>query len=192
MDDSKIVEQPCPHIINRDTLDTINSVSSRLNGLNGFDIITFDDVLLSDFIKESSWHIIVKSNEKYYAFHRKVLYDYMKNKETKIESNCKVYDTPFNQSVSWEALEMFMYSDHTIYELIFRKAVPTKYKSDVKKSVYTVRCYSVSDWNNNMPNLTLTPSIPKQGIYTYISGAYEIVQILMGNIPYNNAYEYEL
>jgi len=172
-----LIETPCPYQIKLDTRDNIEKTEARLQNVMGFDIVNYEDVSVIDYLKQSSWHIAIKVNESYHLFHRKQLYDCMKQKRTRMTQFTQIYDTPFNQSISSEALETLMFSDYSIYELIFRDNANTK--KGIKKAIYTVRCYSINDWITGSADITTTPCIPDIELYRHVSGSYEMTQRLL-------------
>lgn len=147
------VENPCPFVEAPDRLDCLNV----LKDLEAFDIFTYEDVNVVDFLKASDWHMILKAGEKYYAFHRKVLYNYMEEKSVSVpflDDMFVVYETPFNQCVTEYAWDRFVWSDYTIFELIYDYSVQYGVIHTEEKSLFTLRCYTVEQWGKTMRDST--------------------------------------
>lgn len=138
----KLIEKPCPFIDERDHRDQLSN--KKFEGVEVMDIFTLDEMPIKDHLQKSSWNIVLKAGETYYAFERKALMDYMKKKESNIGRIGKVYETPFNQCITLEAYHQLTYADYSIYELKSAYSVPT-YGGRVK-SLFHLGCYSIKDW----------------------------------------------
>lgn len=143
-------EMACPHRIVPDLREALDTDAYPLQGKTAFDVFAYDDVDACEFLKQSSWHIILKAGEALYAFHRKMLYDYMKTKQYEMPLLCTIYDTPNHQSITEAALQCLQYSDHSIFELQHEYSTPVMGSS--QKSVYTLHCYTVEQWKTGDPN----------------------------------------
>ena len=146
------VEKPCPFVEAPDRLVGLNGLN-RLKDIEAFDIFTYEDVNIADFLKASDWHMILKAGEKYYAFNRKVLYNYMEEKSVTVPSvdgMMGVYETPFNQCVTEYAWGRIIWSDYTIFELIYDYSVQYGVDNKEEKSLFTMRCYTVEQWGETV------------------------------------------
>lgn len=144
-----IHEMVCPHRIVPDLREALDEETHPLRGKTAFDVFNYDDVDVCTFLKQSSWHIIIKAGEALYAFHRKVLYQYMKTKKCELPLLSTIYDTPNHQSITEPALNCLKYSDYSIFELQHEYSTPV---NNSQKSVYTLHCYTAVQWTTGDPN----------------------------------------
>jgi len=151
----KFTDSPCTYWVAPDSREGLDD--GKLAGVEAFDIFTFDDVPVRDFLKESAWHMILKAGEKYFAFHRKNLFNSMNSKMSAIPNIGNVYETPFNQCVTHDALNKLMYSDYSIFELVFEYSTKFGYNASKEKSLFTMRCFTVQQWINGEPGLVISP-----------------------------------
>lgn len=138
----KLVEKPCPYVDGRDPRDQLSH--KKFEDIEVMDIFTLDEMPITDYLQKSSWNIVLKAGETYYAFERKALMDYMNKKSTSIGRIGTVFETPFNQCITLEAYHQLKYADYSIYELKSAYSVPA-YGGRVK-SLFHLGCYSVKDW----------------------------------------------
>ena len=138
----KLIDKPCPFVDGRDPRNQLSH--KKFEDIEVIDIFTLDEMPITDYLQKSSWNIVLKAGEAYYAFERKALMDYMKKKESNIGRIGKVFETPFNQCITLEGYHQLSYADYSIYELKCAYSVPT-YGGRVK-SLFNVSCYSINDW----------------------------------------------
>jgi len=84
------------------------------------------------------------------------LFDYMRTRRSEVMVVGDIYDTPNNQSITARALDTLLYSDFSIYELCPEYSVtvfPT-----TQKSLFTLRCYSVAEWEEGRPGDQFSPT----------------------------------
>lgn len=117
------------------------------------DIITFeDDINVKNYLEQSHENIIIKSGTELYTFTRKYITEYMRSKSEYIINNNResgfICTTPFNQTILMHDLNYIDYSDYSIYELIYSHLVHYNGKA---YSVCKMICYSVADWEKNIP-----------------------------------------
>lgn len=140
----KLIEKPCPFV---DTMDPRDQLShTKFDNIDVMDIFTLDEMPIREYLQMSTWNIVLKAGETYYAFERKTLMDYMKKKSTNLGRIGTVYETPFNQCIMSDALQQLLYADYSIYEFNSAYSVPT-YGGRVK-SLFNISCYSINDWIN--------------------------------------------
>uniref|UniRef100_A0A6C0KTW8 Uncharacterized protein n=1 Tax=viral metagenome TaxID=1070528 RepID=A0A6C0KTW8_9ZZZZ len=133
-------EKPCPAVLERDMRENAN----MLTGQKAFDVIAYEELDASAFLKESSYHILLQVSDQLQAFHRKTLCDYMQERATRIPGMGVVVDTPNRQSLPSDILNVMPYSDYSIYELV-------PFVTEREKSIYTVQCYTVDQWLRHAP-----------------------------------------
>jgi hypothetical protein len=153
----KLVESPCPIISTRDAREELTS--EKFTGIEVSDILTLEDMPLKDFLNASEWNIVIKAGERYYAFDRRTLSNYMKTKRVYINEQLRVvYETPLNQCISHNGLYSLSYADYTIFKLIYNRTVLTKQGT---KSLFHVYCYSVKQWIEE-DKMVVHHSFPKE------------------------------
>jgi hypothetical protein len=122
-----------------------------------FDVITYEDISAKDILNKSYWNIIIHVGESYYSFHRYELTKYMEEHTSLFPNPLgRVYDTPFHQSLNKECLESLSYADYSIYHFV--KDYDIQYRS-YNKTMYSVKCYTVSDWIKDVktPSMCIYP-----------------------------------
>ena len=149
----QLEEIPCVVFEQADCRSALNNDS--LLALSAFDLFAYEDVSLSEFLKASAWHIVMKAGDTFQAFHRKQLYTYMVGRETHVSFLEYIYDTPNNQTILQCALEMLLFADYSIYELC--SEYPITLSPSKQKSMFTLKCYTVAQWLEGKEGLTLSP-----------------------------------
>jgi hypothetical protein len=150
-----LCEPPCPALHHMDNRLALQNESCSLLKITAFDLFAYEDVDIRKFL-QSSWHIIVKAGDTFQAFHRKTLFDYMGTRKSNVMIVGDIYDTPNNQSITSRALHTILHSDFSIYELCSEYSVtifPAK-----QKSLFTLRCYSVAEWEEGRPGDVFSPT----------------------------------
>jgi hypothetical protein len=141
-------EEDCRALEERDPRIMTDSI---LQGVKAFDVCAYEEVDTVEFLDASYWNILLKTGNQFQAFDRAVLYDYMKEHPTYAtigEDNIILYDTPLKQSVSHRAVDMFLWSDYSIVELVPFVTVEV---DGQPKSVMHVHFYKVAEWNQGVP-----------------------------------------
>jgi hypothetical protein len=149
-------EPPCPAKVIPDLREGLNMIDD----IEAFDIFAYDDISIKDYLQQSSWHMILKVGEKFYAFHRNELYKCMSQKKTiSMHNNTTLvlYDTPFNQTVTLDACNIYLTSDYSIFELVKSFDVTTR-KNGIK-SVYAMKCYTIQQWIDGVPGCIIPSEI---------------------------------
>ena len=119
--------------------------------MTAFDIWSYEDVNCHEFLLDSSFNILVKVGEQFYAFDRSNLHKYMSTQHTYIPSYDYVYRTPHNQSISYNGLTSILYSDYSIFELHSASTISVDAPRRVEVSLFHIHCYSVKDWIQKTP-----------------------------------------
>lgn len=152
-----LCEPECLALHRMDDRLALQKESCPLLTVTAFDLFAYDDVDVCEFLK-SSWHIIVKAGDTFQAFHRKTLFDYMGTRHSELPMIGDIYDTPNNQTITSRARETLLYSDFSIYELCSDYSVTISPAS--QKSLFTLRCYSVAEWEEGRPGDVFSPLGP--------------------------------
>jgi len=116
-------------------------------GLNAYDMMDLEDVNVVSYLSASKRHLLIKSGEQFYAFDRTTLNDCMKLRKSIIpcsSGSFEALDTPFNQTITYEAHRMLFYEDFTLFELVF--AYNVSLSNGRQKSIYTMNSYTVEGW----------------------------------------------
>jgi hypothetical protein len=149
-----LCEPQCLALHRMDDRLALQNESCSLLNMTAFDLFAYDDVNVCEFLK-SSWHIIVKAGDTFQAFHRKTLFDYMGTRHSELPMIGDVYDTPNNQTITSRARDTLLYSDFSIYELCSDYSITISPAS--QKSLFTVRCYSITEWEEGRPGDVFSP-----------------------------------
>ena len=149
-----LCEPECLALHRMDNRLALQEESCPLRGITAFDLFAYDDMDVCEFLK-SSWHIIVKAGDTFQAFHRKTLFDYMGTRHSELPMIGDIYDTPNNQTITSRARETLLHSDFSIYELCSDYSVTISPAS--QKSLFTLRCYSVAEWEEGRPGDVFSP-----------------------------------
>jgi hypothetical protein len=106
-----------------------------------FDILSLEDVSLSDFMVKSPDNIVLKIGSQFYAFDRRVLIDYMSSKRVFVNDRIGyIFETPHRQYLSSVKMSLLYYDLFRIYELYDESRVPL---GSGTVSVYNVRTFGV-------------------------------------------------
>ena len=139
-------ENPCPCVGHRDERANVMSLA----GQTAFDLFAYEDVDCAEFLKASSWHVLLRIGENFHAFHRKTLNCYLRSHKHNYG-----YDTPYKQNIPWSAVVWLNWSDYSIVELL-----PTA------SGLSACRFYTTEQWAGGIVGRTcikgLVPDIPLQ------------------------------
>ena len=134
-----LLERPCPSLGVRDERTDLSS----LDGQTAFDIFAYEDVNAVEFLKASSFHVLLRVGEQFYAFHRDVLHEYFEQHRTHHPNLGGLVDTPHKQTIASEAATLLRFSDYSIAELTLAYPVTMGHQ---QKSVHLVRFYTTEGW----------------------------------------------
>ena len=137
-----LIESPCPIRLTRDSRAEL--VSDKFKEVIVSDIISLEDIPFTTFLTASDYNIVIKAGERFYAFDRRVLTDYMLRKKTYISDIIGyVYETPLNQCISQSGLSKITLADYSIFKLCSDYSVAS---TKGVKSIFNIHCYSVKQW----------------------------------------------
>lgn len=139
----RLIDRPCPAIGIQD----MRTDLSCLSGQTAFDLFAYEDVDCINFLEYSSWHMLMRVGERFHAFHRKDLVDYMKQHVYEFQGE-RLYETPYKQTLLHPAIIWFAWSDYSIVELLPSYTIQDE---DVLKSVYKCHFYTVQQWAERQP-----------------------------------------
>ena len=145
-------------IVSQDKRLTLGKPGCSFIGLKAYDMMELEDIDVVPYLSASKKHLLIKSCEQYYAFHRTTLYDCMQLRHSIIPCSTESFealDTPFNQTIIYQAHRILSYEDFTLFELVF--AYNVALSNGRQKSIFTVNCYTVDGWKNNKVGAVFAP-----------------------------------
>ena len=111
--------------------------------ISAYDMMTLEDIPLSDFLLRSPSNIVIKVREQYYAFDRKMLIDYMVGKRAYVNDWVEIFETPYRQYLSGANMNLIRSDVFRIYELCDESSVPFR---GGMVSIYDVKAFTVKMW----------------------------------------------
>ena len=111
--------------------------------ISAYDMMTLEDIPLSDFLLKSPSNIVIKVREQYYAFDRKMLIDYMVGKRAYVNDWVEIFETPYRQYLSSANMSLLKSDVFRIYELCDESSVPFR---GGMVSIYDVKAFTVKMW----------------------------------------------
>lgn len=146
----RLVEWPCASLGLRDLRENVAFFADQ----TAFDLFAYDDVSIVDFLKASSFHVLLRVGEQFYAFHRDILHEYFEQHRSIHPMIGELADTPHKQTIVSEAATLLRFSDYSIAELIFDSDV---FLEDQTKSVHSVRFYTTTGWATGQVGNVIRP-----------------------------------
>ena len=119
------------------------AVAVDYSKISAYDMMTLEDVPLSDFLLRSPSNIVIKVREQYYAFDRKMLVDYMVGKRVFVSDWVEIFETPYRQYLSGANMNLIRSDVFRIYELCDESSVPFR---GGMISIYDVKAFTVKMW----------------------------------------------
>ena len=141
-----LTEFPCQYMTAADPLDRVEELGDEM----AFDVFAYDDVKAVDHLKASSYHILVRVGEQYYAYHRNALYDYLQGRICHLDSIGDYSTLPHKQAVMRPLISFLPYSDYSIFHLIFAYTFQDC-------AFYRAECFTTAQWLTKEPGLILDP-----------------------------------
>ena len=130
-----VVEEPPPFWDQPDERKEADLLSWE--GVQAFDVWRYEDVNAREHLQGGDQKILMGCGGTWQAYDRKELVKYMEGRG--IEQGEGWYDTPYRQTVIYDAWESLRYSDYSIYQLV---------NPEVRgiRTVYAVEAYSARAW----------------------------------------------
>ena len=119
------------------------AVAVDYSKISAYDMMTLEDIPLSDFLLRSPSNIVIKVREQYYAFDRKMLIDYMVGKRAYVNDWVEIFETPYRQYLSGANMNLIRSDVFRIYELCDESSVPFR---GGMVSIYDVKAFTVKMW----------------------------------------------
>ena len=138
------VEVPGEAVFQRgEDLAVPEAVAVDYSKISAYDMMTLEDIPLSDFLLRSPSNIVIKVREQYYAFDRKMLVDYMVGKRVFVSDWVEIFETPYRQYLSGANMNLIRSDVFRIYELCDESSVPFR---GGMVSIYDVKAFTVKMW----------------------------------------------
>ena len=141
-----LAEVPCHSLVVQDMRQSVDYLSE----MTAFDVIAYEDVNAAEFLRQSSYHILLQMGEQLHAFHRNTLCEYLEAHKTHLDPVGEIVDTPHKLSLVSDILDIIPYSDYSIFVLVHAYDFQ-------EKSIYSVRCYTLDDWFVDDPVYIVDP-----------------------------------
>lgn len=142
----------------------VDRATTRLKDVTAYNVVELEDVNALEYLQASLWNIIVIVGPQYYAFNRAELYTLLKRRRFFVDMlDACVHETPLNQAISGEAVEILMSSEYSIYELHYRETITYGGSSSSEKSVslYNMCCQTIEQWETGIVDKIYTaPFVP--------------------------------
>jgi hypothetical protein len=137
---------------------TLGKPGCPLIGIKAYDMMELEEVDAVRYLSASKKHLLIKSGEQYYAFHRTTLYDCMQLRRVIVPCSSgafEAFETPFNQTILHHVHRVITYEDFSLFELIF--AYNVSFNNGRQKSIFSVNCYTVEGWKKNTVGAIFAP-----------------------------------
>lgn len=142
----------------------VDGTTTRLKDVTAYNVVDLEDVNALEYLQASLWNIIVIVGPQHYAFNRAELYTLLKRRRFFVDMlDACVHETPLNQAISDEAVEILMSSEYSIYELQYRETITYGGGAGSEKSVslYNMCCQTLEQWENGVVDRVYTaPFVP--------------------------------
>jgi hypothetical protein len=136
----EVVEEPPPFSYLPDTRAMADV--AVWEGIRAFDVWSYEEVEATEHLLGSDWNILVGCGTSWWAFDRRALITYMEGRRVADETGI-YFDTPYRQTVVYEAWDILAYSDYSIYRLV--DSAERVIRGD-PKTVYSMEVYSTEGW----------------------------------------------
>ena len=129
-------EPACPALAVCDPHERIESIYY----INAFDVFAYDDVCAAEFLRQSTYHVLLRVGEQFHAYHRTTLCQYLKEHTCEDNTYGLLCELPHKQLVSHNILNLLPYSDYSIIEL-----------KPMIDNLYYLEYYTTAGWVNKTP-----------------------------------------
>ena len=141
-----VVEEPPPFWVAPD--ERKEEDMTRWVRQKAFDVWSYEDVDAKEHLMAGEWMILLGCAGAWYAFDRRRLITYMEEHGgVHAGERGALYDTPYRQTVVYDAWDALAYSDYSVYELVEPEGVTVVIGNrEESKTLYGMRAYSVAGW----------------------------------------------
>jgi hypothetical protein len=112
----------------------------ELEHTSAFDVFAYDDVNAAEFLRQSSYHVLLHIGNQLHAYHRKQLCTYLKEHTHEHVEYGKVCELPHKQHIPYSILQILPYSDYSIISL-----------KQVIDTLYDAEYYTTAQWAAKTP-----------------------------------------
>jgi hypothetical protein len=154
-----VQEQPCKAKSVRDPLEKMENIED----LTAFDVFAYDDVKIGEFLRQSSFHVLLHIGEQFYAYHRNQLQKYLEEHVCEHPEYGTLCELPHKQLIPYAIMQVLPYSDFSIIKL-----------KQVIDLLYYPEYYTTAQWEaktpaqinvetrlvSSPPNRFIMPSVP--------------------------------
>lgn len=143
-----VQEQPCKAMSRQDPLENMGAIEN----MTAFDVFAYDDVKIGEFLRQSSYHVLLYVGEQFHAYHRKHLQKYLEGHTCEHPEYGTLCELPHKQLIPYSILQVLPYSDYSIIQL-----------KQVIDLLYSLEYYTTAQWEAKTPAqinhaITLEPS----------------------------------
>jgi hypothetical protein len=131
-----IHETPCAALRVRDP----HLYMEELDKINAFDVFAYDDVNAGEFLRQSSYHVLLYIGNQFHAYHRTQLCNYLKEHMRDDPDFGTLCELPHKQRIPHSILQLLPYSDYSIISL-----------KQVIDNLYDSEYYTTTQWANKTP-----------------------------------------
>ena len=131
-----IREPPCPALRVSDPHENIE----ELQHATAFDVFAYDDLNAAEFLRQSSYHILLRIGDQFHAYHRIELCNYLKGHTREHPDYGAVCELPHKQQIPHSILKLLPYSDYSIISL-----------KQVIDNLYDAEYYTTAQWATKTP-----------------------------------------
>lgn len=131
-----VQEQPCQALTIRDPLEHMSAIEH----MTAFDVFAYDDVKIGEFLRQSSYHILLYIGEQFHAYHRKHLEKYLQEHACEHPEYGSLCELPHKQLIPYSILQILPYSDYSIIKL-----------KQVIDLLYYPEYYTTAQWEAKTP-----------------------------------------
>ena len=164
-----IRETPCAALRMRDPHENMEI----LENVNAFDVFAYDDVNAAEFLRQSSYHVLLHVGDQFHAYHRKQLCDYLKDHIHDHPECGSVCELPHKQQVQQSILQILPYSDFSIISL-----------KQIIDNLYDLEYYTTAQWAAKTPGKphellqhSLGPLEPLQSVMPLYNSGRRVVRL---------------
>lgn len=129
-------EVPCPALSRCDIYQNIDKLEEE----NAFDVFAYDDVNAAEFLRQSTFHVLLRIGKQFYAYHRNTIVQYLREHTYESADYGKLCELPHKQLIPYEVLQFLPYSDYSIIEL-----------KQVIDNLYYPEYYTTDQWAHQTP-----------------------------------------
>ena len=129
-------EIPCNALRVKDSQENME----ELHRVTAFDVFVYEDVNAGEYLRESSYHVLLHIGDQFHAYHRTQLCDYLKEHIREHPDGGSVCELPHKQQIQSSILQLLPYSDYSIISL-----------KHIIDNLYDIEYYTTAQWAAKTP-----------------------------------------